>query len=128
MRLVVRNHFAREDEICATGSAGALSDAGNRDPANRALRAELIKSRVLADFDRVVDTLRGAAALTSGEQKADALTVIEILKEIRDTLVAANPAAGDDGGYLIVDWQDATEQVRRIVARDRASMGKDTDD
>jgi hypothetical protein len=110
------------DPVTGTSNSGTAQ----RDTTQDAARATQIKTRVLADFNRVVDALQSAADLTTGERRADALTVIAILKEIRETLVAAGAERREDGAYLIVDWQDATEQVRRIVANDRASKKKNT--
>jgi len=70
--------------------------------------AERIKPRVNAEFDRVENALKGAAA-----NPAVLAGVIAILEEKREEVMNNGRA-----GYFIRDWQEITDQVRRMIAQD----------
>jgi hypothetical protein len=70
--------------------------------------AERIKPRVNAEFDRVENALKGAAA-----NPAVLAGVIAILEEKREEVMNNERA-----GYFIRDWQEITDQVRRMIAQD----------
>src|ERR1019366_8923354 len=75
--------------------------------------AEQIRPRVDAEFDRVAQALKTAAG-TRGEQiQSRTAAVIATLEEKR-----AEVMANDQAGYFIVEWQELTDQVRRLLGRD----------
>ena len=69
--------------------------------------ARRLKAGASAEFDRV------AKALQSGRKQADARAAIAILEDKR-----AEVMAHDDAGYFIRDWQELSDQVRRMIAAD----------
>jgi hypothetical protein len=75
--------------------------------------AEQIRPRVAAEFDRVAETLAVVAGNQGGEARADTLEVIAIVKEKK-----AETMAHTFAGYYIRDWQELTDQVRRMIAGD----------
>jgi hypothetical protein len=75
--------------------------------------AELIKPRVGAEFDRVAKALTEAARNKSEQIQADARVAITILEEKRAEVMAKVQA-----GYFIRDWQELTDQVRRMIGKD----------
>lgn len=112
-----RGVVVRRDIQAWESDGGAMGCTRSEAPvmANEAAWAQQIKARVCADFDRVVNALKSAAETLTGDRQIDALMVISILEEIR-----AEVMAKDQPGYFIVEWQDASDQVRRIVANDRS--------
>ena len=75
--------------------------------------AELIKPRVNAEFDRVAKAFQTVASGQNETDRSDTRTVIGILEEKRNEVLAKNEA-----GYFIHDWQELTDQVRRMIAAD----------
>ena len=75
--------------------------------------AEQIKPRVGAEFDRVAQALADVARHQRESARADTRAVIEILREKR-----AEVMANDHAGYFIRDWQELTDQVRRMIGKD----------
>ena len=75
--------------------------------------AELIKPRVNAEFDRVANAFAAAASKQQPSERADTYAVIAILEEKR-----AEEMAKDQAGYFIRNWQELTDQVRRIISLD----------
>lgn len=75
--------------------------------------AELIKPRVKAEFDRVAKAFQTVAGGQSGRAQIDTRAVIAILEEKRKEVLAK-----DKAGYFIHDWQELTDQVRRIISAD----------
>jgi hypothetical protein len=75
--------------------------------------AEQIKPRVGAEFDRVANVLRAAASNSGSQVQHHAEAVIAIIEEKRAEVMAI-----DQAGYFIVEWQELTDQVRRMLARD----------
>jgi uncharacterized protein (UPF0216 family) len=75
--------------------------------------AERIKPRVAAEFDRIELAFQAVAARQEPAAKRTTESVIEILKEKR-----AEVMAKDAAGYFIKDWQELTDQVRKLIAAD----------
>ena len=76
--------------------------------ANQIELAEQIKARVSAQFDRVATALAGAAG-----DRANTRALIEILEEKK-----AEVMANERAGYFIVEWQELSDQVRQLLAKD----------
>ena len=94
----------------ASISAGAASMSGTR---NQVEWAERIKRQVNAEFDRVAASFRSIAGKQSGEKLADTEAILAILEEKRAEVMNREQA-----GYFIHDWQEITDQVRRMISRD----------
>jgi hypothetical protein len=77
---------------------------------NQIAWAEQIKVKVDAEFDRVQAALESTATTQSRE---DVQAIIRILENKR-TEVMGNEQAG----YFIHDWQELTDQVRRLILAD----------
>ena len=75
--------------------------------------AEQIKPRVDAEFDRVAGTLQATARDQTEQDRVDTLAIVAILEEKRVEVMAK-----DQAGYFIRDWQELTDQVRRMIAQD----------
>jgi len=75
--------------------------------------AEQIKPRVNAEFNRVADAFAAVACNQSEQARADTQAVIAILEEKRAETMANNQA-----GYFIKDWQELSDQVRRMIGED----------
>jgi len=81
--------------------------------ANQIEWAERIRGRVNVEFDRVAATFSAVAAKQDAEAKADTLAIIAILEDKRTEVMRR-----DQAGYFIHDWQEITDQVRRMIFRD----------
>ena len=75
--------------------------------------AEQIKPRVNAEFDRVAKAFAAVAAKQREPARTDTQAVIAILEEKR-----AEVMAKDQAGYFIRDWQELSDQVRRMLSQD----------
>jgi cell division FtsZ-interacting protein ZapD len=75
--------------------------------------AELIQPRVNAEFDRVAKALRSAAANQVQQEQVNTVAIIGILEEKRVEVMANERA-----GYFIREWQEITDQVRRMISQD----------
>lgn len=75
--------------------------------------AEQIKPRVNAEFDRVREAFQCVALRQREGDRRNTLTVIEILEGKRLEVMAK-----DEAGYFIRDWQELSDQVRRLIASD----------
>jgi len=84
-----------------TGTASQIEWAGQ------------IRPRVDAEFDRVRNAFRSTASHQGQTDRDDTLAVIAILEEKR-----AEVMANDQAGYFIRDWQELTDQVRRMITAD----------
>lgn len=80
---------------------------------NQVAWAEEIRVRVSAEFDRVAKAFASVAARQTGQDHLDSVAVIAILEEKR-----AEVLSKDSAGYFIHDWQDLSDQVRRLIAKD----------
>jgi hypothetical protein len=75
--------------------------------------AARIKERVSAEFDRVANALRSVAGQQADRDRMDTHAIIVILEEKRAEVMARTQA-----GYFIHDWQELSDQVRRMIVRD----------
>jgi hypothetical protein len=75
--------------------------------------AEQIRPRVDNEFQRVASAFRSAALRQSAPDRVDTLAVIAIVEEKRVEVMA-----NDRAGYFIRNWQELTDQVRRLIAAD----------
>ncbi|MGA3235620.1 MAG: hypothetical protein ABSG03_04925 [Bryobacteraceae bacterium] len=75
--------------------------------------AEQIKPRVNAEFDRVAKAFAAVAGNQEEPARADTQAVIAILEEKRVEVMAR-----DQAGYFIRDWQELSDQVRRMIGQD----------
>ena len=75
--------------------------------------AEQIRPRVDAEFTRVASAFHAKALLQTDAARADTLAVIAILEEKRNEVMK-----NDFAGYFIRDWQELTDQVRRMIFND----------
>lgn len=81
--------------------------------ANQIEWALQIKPRVNAEFERVAKAFEATALKQLEVDRTDTLAVIAILEEKRVEVMANNEA-----GYFIRDWQELTDQVRKMIAAD----------
>jgi hypothetical protein len=75
--------------------------------------AKEIRIRVSAEFDRVSSALQAAAKKQGLPERERTTAVLQILEDKRAEVMAIN-----DSGYFIRDWQELTDQVRRMIAAD----------
>ena len=77
--------------------------------------AERIKRTVSDQFDRVLRAFRSVADTQSGARLSRTLEVIAVVERKRGEVIAE-----EDASYFIRDWQDISDQVRRMIVRDPA--------
>jgi hypothetical protein len=75
--------------------------------------AQRIKYLVGAEFERVAEAFRSVALRQSGIQRADTEAILKILEEKRGTVMSR-----DEAGYFIRDWQEISDQVRKMISQD----------
>jgi hypothetical protein len=75
--------------------------------------AERIRERVRAEFDRVLASFRAVADRQMGEKRSETETILVVAEAKRDEVLQRAEA-----GYFIHDWQEITDQVRRMIASD----------
>lgn len=75
--------------------------------------AERIKLTVAQEFDRVARAFQAAASRQTKEDQAETRIVLAILEQKR-----AETMANERAGYFIRDWQDLSDQVRQMIAKD----------
>jgi hypothetical protein len=75
--------------------------------------AERIRVSVRDEFDRVEKSFRAIAAGQHGAKRARTESILTILKDKRQAVVSRTEA-----GYFIRDWQEISDQVRQMIARD----------
>lgn len=75
--------------------------------------AEQIKRQVNAEFDRVANAFKESADRQSKRDQLDIDAIIAILEQKRFEVMARNEA-----GYFIRDWQELSDQVRRLIGCD----------
>ncbi len=75
--------------------------------------AEQIKPRVNAEFDRVAKAFQTVGHRQAEQDRLITLSVIAILEEKR-----AEVMSNDAAGYFIHNWQELTDQVRRLITHD----------
>ena len=72
-----------------------------------------IQAGVNAEFDRVAQVLKSVASKQSEPDRRNTQAIIAILERKR-----ADVMAKDHAGYFIRDWQEITDQVRRMIVQD----------
>ena len=75
--------------------------------------AERIKRQVGSEFDRVSASLRLIAEKQNVLKRADTETIIAILEDKRVQVMGREQA-----GYFIRDWQEISDQVRKLIRKD----------
>ena len=75
--------------------------------------AERIRDLVAAEFDRVALAFRGVAAGQEAGAQAYTHDVVALVEKIRSEVLGNERA-----GYFIHDWQDISDQVRKMVFTD----------
>jgi chaperonin GroES len=75
--------------------------------------AERIRVLVNEDFDRVARSLRLVALKQSDRKRADTAVILDILEDKRAAVMSRCEA-----GYFIHDWQEISDQVRKMIAQD----------
>ncbi|HEU0122584.1 MAG TPA: hypothetical protein VFQ91_18775 [Bryobacteraceae bacterium] len=75
--------------------------------------AERIKLTIQAEFDRVAHALRQVAERQRGQDRIDTLAILAILEEKRSETLA-----NEHAGYFVKAWQELSDQVRQLLARD----------
>jgi hypothetical protein len=77
--------------------------------------AQQIKRQVNTEFDRVSSALKGAADSQSKQDRLNIDAITSILEQKRLEVMAR-----DEAGYFIRDWQELSDQVRRLIGCDPA--------
>jgi hypothetical protein len=75
--------------------------------------AEQIRPRVVQEFDRVAKVFHAQMAIQTGEKQSETRTILEILEEKRAETLSIRFA-----GYYIRVWQELSDQVRQMIAKD----------
>jgi chaperonin GroES len=75
--------------------------------------AERIKGRVGEEFERVAEALRSVARRQTKLKRADTEEILTVLAEHRQAVMSR-----DQAGYFIRDWQEITDQVRKLIGED----------
>ena len=126
------------DDAIATweGEGGSLCERGlcragpaALDPASRPILAPVaepltgtvnqiqwavqIKARVNAEFDSVARTLLSVTGRQTDQDRTDTQAIVAILEEKRAEVMARTKA-----GYFIHDWQELSDQVRKMIVQD----------
>jgi hypothetical protein len=93
--------FALSDEIKLTGTP------------NQVEWAERIRLTVAQEFDRVAKAFHARVGAQTAQDQAETCIVIAILEQKRAETMSI-PLAG----YFIREWQDLSDQVRQMIAKD----------
>ena len=72
-----------------------------------------ILPQVAAEFERVARALRTVSLRQHGQRLLDTGTVLEILEEQREKVMART-----DAGYFIAGWRELAGQVRQLISSD----------
>ena len=72
--------------------------------------AERIKLQVNAEFDRVANAFKESAVRQSKRNRLEIEAIMKILEQKRIEVMARTEA-----GYFIRDWQELSDQVRRLI-------------
>lgn len=75
--------------------------------------AERIRKNVREELDRVAATFQTVADRQAGEKRAETEAVLAILADLRREILDRR-----DAGYFIRDWQEISDQVRRMIFAD----------
>ena len=95
---------------CGPTGPGAASMSGT---ASQVEWARRIKRRVNDEFDRVAAAFRVIADRQNEPQRTDTETILTILEDKRAEVMSREQA-----GYFIHDWQEISDQVRRMIFQD----------
>jgi hypothetical protein len=93
--------FALRNEIKLTGTP------------NQVEWAEQIRMIVAQEFDRVANAFRERMKGQTAPNEAETRAVIAIIEQKRTETMANTQA-----GYFIRDWQELSDQVRRMISQD----------
>ena len=72
-----------------------------------------IRLTVAQEFDRVAKAFQARVGIQTGQKQAETRTIIAILEQKRGETLANKQA-----GYFIRDWQELSDQVRQMIAKD----------
>jgi hypothetical protein len=72
-----------------------------------------IRLNVDLEFDRVANAFKALSGKQTEQDQAETRAVIAILEEKR-----VETMANDKAGYFIRDWQELSDQVRQLIAKD----------
>ena len=75
--------------------------------------AERIRAQVNGEFDRVAKALHRAASKQSAQDRLNTYEMMLILEEKR-----AQVLSNERAGYFIHDWQELSDQVRKMIMAD----------
>lgn len=75
--------------------------------------AARIRTQASQEFDRVAAALRVVAASQGEAERAQTEAIVAILEEKRAEVLSVESA-----GYFIKEWQESSDQVRRLIAQD----------
>ena len=75
--------------------------------------AEQIRPRVAGEFDRVAKAFHAQMAIQTGQKQSETRTILTILEEKRAETLSIRLA-----GYYIREWQELTDQIRQMIAKD----------
>ncbi len=75
--------------------------------------AEQIRLTVAQEFARVAKVFQAQAGIQTGQKQSETRTILEILEQKR-----AETMANEQAGYFIRDWQELSDQVRQMIAKD----------
>jgi hypothetical protein len=110
---MTRDLEAWEDEGGAPPALHAASVTPLSGSAAQVEWANRIRLRVNADFDRVAAAFKSVAATQTAGRRAETEAVIAILEDKRSRVMNRTEA-----GYFIRDWQEISDQVRKLVLED----------
>ena len=98
------------------GEGGSLNETPERaltGTVNQIEWAKQIRTRVDAEFVRVITALEAAATKQSAQDRMDTQAIIAIVEEKRTEVMEHQ-----DAGYFIHDWQELRDQVRQMIMKD----------
>jgi hypothetical protein len=72
-----------------------------------------IKARVNAEFDSVAKALLSVTGRQTDQNRTDTQAIVASLEEKRAEVMARTKA-----GYFIHDWQELSDQVRKMIVQD----------
>lgn len=75
--------------------------------------AEQIRPGVIGEFDRVAKVFQAQLRMQAGEKQSETRTILEILEQKRAETLSIRSA-----GYYIREWQELSDQVRQMIAKD----------
>jgi hypothetical protein len=114
----MRSPTARDIEAWEDEGGAAAEPLDSPAAAMRGTTAQVewalrIKRQVNAEFDRVVALFRSVAGKQDSGKRADTEAIIAMVEEKRHEVMSR-----DEAGYFIRDWQEISDQVRRMVLDD----------